>query len=135
MVVSAEEVLTASVPRLPEGWAVLFRMEPVKLWFPTDARTRPSFCCGSLVCGGVVPLTGCSGTGLALLSVLPSVSLPELCCLCALCFGWLSRGCLFCLTEPFPAASSVWLSEKKTRRAFRCSVKPCRTRQSGTKAE
>ena len=43
MGVSAGEVLTASVPRLPEGWAVLFRMEPVKLWFPTDARTRPSF--------------------------------------------------------------------------------------------
>ena len=133
MVVSAGEVLTASVPRLPEGWAVLFRMEPVKLWFTTDARTRPSFAADRLSAAALCRLLDVrEPVGVRFPRFLP---FPHL----------LSVRFVLRVAEPglsvlperylFRQLLLSGSPKKKTRRAFRCSVKPCRTRQSGTKAE
>ena len=126
MVVSAEAVLTASVPRLPERWAVLFRMEPVKLWFPTGARTRPSFAAARLSAAALCCLLDVrEPVGVRFPCFLP---FPHL----------LSVRFVLRVAEPglsvlperylFRQLLLSGSPKKKTRRAFRCSVKPCRTR-------
>ena len=53
-------VLPVLVLPLPEVWAVPFRTVQR---LPDGARTRQVFLDGSLTCGGVVPLLGCSDAG------------------------------------------------------------------------